>query len=49
MAKNDRKPIGRTVVPNTYKEAMEYLEGDRRLDIGEQVRRLYRAGGLEGK
>ncbi|KAL1406182.1 hypothetical protein Q8F55_007870 [Vanrija albida] len=48
MAKNDRKPIGRTVVPNTYKEAMEYLEGDRRLDIGEQVRKLYRAGGLEG-
>jgi len=41
MAKEDGTPIGKTVVPETYSEAMNYLEGQRRLEVGEQMRQLY--------
>lgn len=41
MAKEDGQPLGRTVVPETYSEAMHYLEGKRRLRIGDEMRRLY--------
>ncbi|EIW72760.1 hypothetical protein TREMEDRAFT_36912 [Tremella mesenterica DSM 1558] len=41
MAKEDKNPIGRTVVPSTYAEAMHYLEGTRRLEVGDEMRRLY--------
>jgi acyl-coenzyme A thioesterase 9 len=44
MAKDDYEPIGRTVVPRTYNEAMTYLEGERRLAHGSETRRLYRVG-----
>jgi acyl-coenzyme A thioesterase 9 len=44
MAKEDSTSLGRTVVPSTYSEAMEYLEGTRRLEAGEEMRRLYRGG-----
>jgi acyl-coenzyme A thioesterase 9 len=43
MAMEDHQPIGRTVVPETYSEAMAYLEGKRRLAIGDEMRRLYQA------
>lgn len=33
--------IGKTVVPSTYGEAMDYLEGGRRLEVGNEMRRLY--------
>lgn len=32
------------VVPTTYAEAMHYLEGKRRLAIGDEMRRLYQGG-----
>ncbi|ORY21849.1 HotDog domain-containing protein [Naematelia encephala] len=41
MAKEDHEPLGRTVVPSTYAEAMSYLEGKRRLELGDEMRRLY--------
>jgi acyl-coenzyme A thioesterase 9 len=41
MAVEDDQPIGRTVIPQTYAEAMQYLEGKRRLELGEQMRTLY--------
>ncbi|WVQ97115.1 hypothetical protein IAU59_004225 [Kwoniella sp. CBS 9459] len=44
MAKEDQKPIGRVVVPSTYTEAMHYLEGKRRLEVGDEMRRLYQSG-----
>jgi len=44
MAMEDHFPIGRTVVPSTYAEAMSYLEGKRRLELGDEMRRLYQAG-----
>ncbi|WVF70751.1 hypothetical protein IAT40_005545 [Kwoniella sp. CBS 6097] len=44
MAKEDHKPIGRVVVPSTYTEAMHYLEGKRRLEVGDEMRRLYQSG-----
>nr|XP_019049001.1 thioesterase [Kwoniella bestiolae CBS 10118]OCF27931.1 thioesterase [Kwoniella bestiolae CBS 10118] len=44
MAKEDDKPIGRTVIPSTYAEAMHYLEGKRRLEVGDEMRRLYQVG-----
>ncbi|KAK6905490.1 hypothetical protein I203_106319 [Kwoniella mangroviensis CBS 8507] len=47
MAKEDDKPIGRTVIPSTYSEAMHYLEGKRRLEVGDEMRRLYQAGKLQ--
>jgi acyl-coenzyme A thioesterase 9 len=43
MAKEDADPIGKTVVPSTYNEAMSYLEGERRLALGDEMRRLYDA------
>lgn len=43
MAKDDPAPIGRTVVPRTYNEAMTYLEAQRRLAHGAETRRLYRS------
>ena len=46
MAVEDGKPIGRTVVPSTYAESMHYLEGKRRLQMGDEMRRLYQ-GGME--
>ncbi|WVQ62408.1 uncharacterized protein L199_000548 [Kwoniella botswanensis] len=47
MAKEDDKPIGRTVIPLTYSEAMHYLEGKRRLEVGDEMRRLYQVGKLQ--
>jgi len=44
MAKEDSQNIGRTVVPSTYAEAMHYLEGKRRLETGDEMRRLYLGG-----
>lgn len=44
MAKEDHEPLGRTVVPSTYREAMHYLEGKRRLELGDEMRKLYRGG-----
>ncbi|ORX34204.1 HotDog domain-containing protein [Kockovaella imperatae] len=44
MAVEDGKPIGRTVVPTTYSESMHYLEGKRRLELGDEMRRLYSGG-----
>lgn len=44
LAKEDRAPIGRTVVPWTYVEAMDYLEGKRRLEMGDEMRQLYQVG-----
>jgi len=44
MAMENHFPIGRTVVPSTYAEAMSYLEGKRRLELGDEMRRLYQAG-----
>lgn len=41
MAMEDHDPIGKTVVPDTYAEAMDYLEGKRRLEVGNEMRRLY--------
>ncbi|KAK8865753.1 hypothetical protein IAR55_000900 [Kwoniella newhampshirensis] len=41
MAKDDHEPVGKVVVPRTYKEAMHYLEGSRRLELGNEMRRLY--------
>ncbi|KIR56087.1 thioesterase [Cryptococcus gattii Ru294] len=49
MAKGGRQPLGRTVVPTTYNDAMFYLEGKRRVQIGDEMRRLYlgeRAGAV---
>lgn len=46
MAKNTTAPLGRVVVPTTYKESMEWLEGQRRLDVGDEMRRLYMSGSL---
>lgn len=49
MAKGGRQPLGRTVVPTTYSDAMSYLEGKRRVQIGDEMRRLYlgeRAGAV---
>ena len=42
MAATDRDTIGRTVVPSTYHEAMDYTEGKRRLKVGDEMRALYR-------
>ncbi len=44
MAMEDHSPIGHTVVPSTYAEAMHYLEGQRRLVTGDEMRRLYQVG-----
>lgn len=43
LAGEDQQPIGRTVVPETYSEAMHYLEGKRRLELGEEMRQLYQS------
>lgn len=43
MAMEDHAPIGRTVIPQTYAEAMHYLEGKRRLGMGEEMRELYQS------
>ncbi|WVO13142.1 hypothetical protein L204_100754 [Cryptococcus depauperatus] len=50
MAKGGRQPIGKMVIPSTYAEAMHYLEGKRRLEAGDEMRRLYlgeKAGAVE--
>ena len=44
MKKPDRKPIGRAVVPSTYYETMQYLEGSRRLEVGDEVRMVSSPG-----
>jgi acyl-coenzyme A thioesterase 9 len=44
MAMEDHEPIGRTVVPETYSEAMAYLEGKRRLAMGDAMRQMYEGG-----
>lgn len=41
MATEDGQAIGRTVIPKTYAEAMHYLEGQRRLQVGDEMRALY--------
>jgi acyl-coenzyme A thioesterase 9 len=41
MAKEDDQPIGKMIVPKTYNEAMAYLEGERRLRVGDEMRWLY--------
>ncbi|AAW42493.1 hypothetical protein CNBC1390 [Cryptococcus deneoformans B-3501A] len=49
MAKGGRQPLGRTVVPTTYNDAMFYLEGKRRVQVGDEMRKLYlgeRAGAV---
>ncbi|WRT63950.1 uncharacterized protein IL334_000877 [Kwoniella shivajii] len=46
MAKEDHEPIGRSVIPSTYVEAMHYLEGKRRIEVGDEMRSLYQAGQL---
>ncbi|OXC70916.1 hypothetical protein AYX13_00333 [Cryptococcus neoformans] len=49
MAKGGRQPLGRTVVPTTYNDAMFYLEGKRRVQVGNEMRKLYlgeRAGAV---
>ncbi|OWZ54994.1 thioesterase [Cryptococcus neoformans c45] len=49
MAKGGRQPLGRTVVPTTYNDAMSYLEGKRRVQVGDEMRKLYlgeRAGAV---
>lgn len=43
MGLEDGSLIGRTVVPELYDEAMDFLEGERRLAIGQEMRRLYDA------
>ena len=43
MASEDKSPIGRTVIPSTYTEAMHYLEGKRRLHLGDEMRTVYAA------
>lgn len=44
MVKDNMEPLKKIVVPKTYEEAMQYLEGERRIDVGDEVRRLYRVG-----
>lgn len=44
MATEDNQPLGRTVIPSSYSEAMHYLEGKRRLEVGEEMRQLYQGG-----
>lgn len=43
MAKEDGKPFGKVVIPETYHETMYFLEGERRLAVGSEMRRLYAA------
>ena len=44
MAKEDHEPIGKMVIPQTYSESMHYLEGKRRLELGDEMRALYQGG-----
>jgi acyl-coenzyme A thioesterase 9 len=44
MAKEDHEPIGKMVIPQTYSESMHYLEGKRRLQVGDEMRKLYQGG-----
>lgn len=48
MIRDDNEPLGRYVVPETYHEALSYLEGERRLAIGDEVRQLSMAVGMKG-
>jgi acyl-coenzyme A thioesterase 9 len=48
MAKEDGKPFGKVVVPETYTDAMLFLEGERRLAVGREMRQLYRTGDVQG-
>jgi acyl-coenzyme A thioesterase 9 len=41
MAKEDHEPFGKMVIPQTYSETMHYLEGKRRLEVGDEMRKLY--------
>lgn len=47
MVKDDDKPLGRYVVPQTYDESLSYLEGERRLAIGDEVRALSMSVGMK--
>lgn len=40
-AAEDNEPIGKMVIPQTYSESMHYLEGKRRLEVGQEMRKLY--------
>ena len=42
MATEDGEPLGKTVVPASYSEAMHYLEGKRRIEVGDEMRALYK-------
>jgi acyl-coenzyme A thioesterase 9 len=35
--------LHKTVIPQTYQEAMQFLEGGRRLEVAAAIRRLYKA------
>ncbi|KAG8907143.1 hypothetical protein FRB99_005251 [Tulasnella sp. 403] len=41
--REEGQPLDRVVVPRTYQEAMQWLEGKRALDIGAEIRGLRRA------
>ncbi|KAJ9097811.1 hypothetical protein QFC19_006679 [Naganishia cerealis] len=41
VAKGNQEPLAKLVVPKTYQEAMEYIEGARRLEVGGALRRHY--------
>jgi acyl-coenzyme A thioesterase 9 len=43
MASEDTGPLGKMVIPSTYTEAMHYLEGKRRLQLGDEMRTVYAA------
>lgn len=44
MVKDNMENLKKIVVPDTYIEAMQFLEGERRIEVGDEVRRLYQAG-----
>lgn len=43
FASENREPLAKLVVPKTYREAMAYIEGARRLEVGSALRRHYKS------
>jgi acyl-coenzyme A thioesterase 9 len=43
FASENREPLPKLVVPKTYQEAMAYIEGARRLEVGGALRRHYKS------
>jgi acyl-coenzyme A thioesterase 9 len=43
FASENREPLAKLVVPKTYQEAMAYIEGARRLEVGGALRRHYKS------